>query len=145
MAATLPGAQTQRTTSTRTRATRPRATTTGTSAGADSAPIGIRTRGGASSGYDPLSSAPRKDRATGGIDLVTGPTSFLAGEAGNEAVVVLRNPRMNGAPGGLGRGGSGPISISVNVNASVSGEADEDRMVRKVVRALHDEVAMLVG
>jgi len=86
-----------------------------------------------------------KRRASGGIDLVSRPTSFLAGEIGNEAVVVMRNPRMNGAPGGLGRGGGSPININVNVKADVRGEADEDRMVRKVVRALHDEVAMLVG
>jgi hypothetical protein len=81
--------------------------------------------------------------AAGGIFGVKTATRFLAGEAGAEHVVVLRNPQTGMMP--MGGGGGGPINISLKLNATVSNEGDEDRLARKVARMLHDEVSLLVG
>ena len=37
------------------------------------------------------------------------------------------------------------ITIMMTLNAEVRGEADEDRLARKVARRLHEEVSLLVG
>ena len=123
--------------------------------------------------FDPWSDAPtkkrdRKPRGTAGDDAstkfgsrptaagyfgaVSGPTGFVAGEAGTEHVVVLRNPKsgmlaFNGnSGGGRNPGGSGGgMTLNMTINAQVSNEADEDRLVRKVARSLHDEYATLAG
>ena len=83
--------------------------------------------------------------AAGAYFVTSGPTSFVAGEAGSEHVLILRNPKtgMMSTEGG-GRGG-GSVYIKLNLNATVSGEGDEDRLARKVARRLHDEVALLMG
>jgi hypothetical protein len=68
--------------------------------------------------------------------------SVAVGSAGGEMAFMSGvRTDMNGGPRSK-RGGD--INISVNVKADVRGEADEDRMARKVARMLHDEVALLV-
>jgi hypothetical protein len=86
--------------------------------------------------------------AAGGIYPTLGATRFIAGEAGAETVVVLRNPRhgsMMGGPAGFSGGGGGNVNIMMTLNAEVRGEADENRLARKVARMLHEEVSLLVG
>jgi hypothetical protein len=84
--------------------------------------------------------------ATGFAGLVGSPTTFTAGDAGGEAVFVLRNPRTSSMPamGGMG-GGVFNFNISIQNQGGIGNEADEDRLVRKLTRRLHDEVAVLVG
>ena len=83
--------------------------------------------------------------AAGGIFDAKGATSFIAGEAGSEHVVVLRNPRLGMTSGGPAGGGGGVMNKTVNVtiNASVRGDGDIDRLVDKVKRAIHDEAAVV--
>jgi hypothetical protein len=61
-------------------------------------------------------------------------------------VFVLRNPRTSSMPamGGMG-GGVFNFNISIQNQGGIGNEADEDRLVRKLTRRLHDEVAVLVG
>lgn len=86
-------------------------------------------------------------RAAGGIFDAKGATNFIAGEAGSEQVVVLRNPRLGMTSGGMASGGGGGntvnISIAIN-NPSVRSDGDIERLVEKVKRAIHDE-AEVVG
>lgn len=88
----------------------------------------------------------RGTTATGGIFDAKGATSFIAGEAGSESVVVLRNPKLGMTSGGSMGGGGGVMNKTVNVtiNASVRGDGDIDRLIDKVKRAIHDE-AEVVG
>jgi hypothetical protein len=84
--------------------------------------------------------------AAGGIFDAKGATSFIAGEAGSEQVVVLRNPKMGMSSSGGGVAGGGNtvnISIAIN-NPSVRKDGDIDTLVEKVKRAIHDE-AEVVG
>jgi hypothetical protein len=82
--------------------------------------------------------------ASGFIGMAAGPTQFLAGEAGREHVIVLRNPRTS-SMSPMSGGGGGNVSINLVLNASVRGEADEERLARKVARVLHREASMMVG
>lgn len=66
-----------------------------------------------------------------------GPYGF-AGEAGREAVVVVRNPH---ALGGSGGGGS-PITINFNGDNVFKTEADFQRMYRMVVTALGRDASL---
>jgi len=90
----------------------------------------------------------RGTEASGGMFIAHTPTRFVAGDAGTEQVVVIRNPRA-GSFSGSGMqatsGGGGGVSISLVLNATVRGEADETRLAHKVAKALHREAAILVG
>jgi hypothetical protein len=62
-----------------------------------------------------------------------------------ERTTPLRSDMNGGSGRAMGGGGGGTVNIRVDVKADVRGEADEDRMARKVARMLHDEVALLVN
>jgi len=47
--------------------------------------------------------------------MTSGPTKMTVGEAGDETVAVLRNPRMASMPMG-GGGGGGVVNVNVNIN-----------------------------
>jgi len=97
-----------------------------------------RTKGGSRTGGN-------RPTASGGIFNVLGATSFTAGEAGNEQVVVLRNPRSGSMPAMSNGSAGSPVNIHLTLNAKVSNEGDEDRLARKVARMLHQEASLLVG
>jgi len=76
--------------------------------------------------------------ATGGIFSANQATGFIAGEAGSESVIVIRNPKV----GAVGGGGGG--SVNININASVRNDSDVDALVRKVVREIHSQSELVV-
>lgn len=104
---------------------------------------GSGSYGGGAGGRPPMA------QATGGIHNVSTATPFIAGEAGNETVVVLRNPKtgMTSIPVGGGGGGS-----TINFNISITGGSDVDegqlrtwamRITRDVERNLNERAQTL--
>jgi hypothetical protein len=82
-----------------------------------------------------------------GIAFTTrGKTEMTVGEAGDEHVVVLRNPRR-GSVGDLGGGGGGGVSAPLTVNfngpVNVRDEMDLDAITARVERALDRRTAMM--
>jgi len=80
------------------------------------------------------------NRASGGIDTVNSPTRFLAGEAGTEHVIVLRNAKQ-GMMMGTGGGGGSVVNVGgINLYVSGTKDMDEDKLAdvieRKIVRKL---------
>lgn len=76
-----------------------------------------------------------KRAASGAVIGVSGPTrigdNILAGEAGDETLIILSRPR------GLDSGGMGGNSIVININGPVvRSENDVDEIARKVMAAL---------
>lgn len=96
-----------------------------------------------SNGTVPLGDAYEKPRrnATGGIFNPSSAMSFIAGEAGPESVIVIRNPKAGILSNGGGGGGAN-INVVIN-NPQVRGQEDIDKLARLVVRKLHDEARTL--
>jgi len=69
--------------------------------------------------------------ATGGDYIVSQPTSFMAGEAGTERVIVIPKgqPGFGGAGGGMGGGAS---KIEINVHGTNDPEAAANLVIRKL-------------
>ena len=82
--------------------------------------------------------------AGGGIFGVNQATSFIAGEAGSESVVVIRNPKLGMTSGGSMSPSGGGKSVTININASVRNDGDVDALVRKVVQEIHSQSEMVV-
>jgi len=82
--------------------------------------------------------------AAGGVFSANQATSFIAGEAGPESVVVIRNPKVGMTSGGMAPGGGGRATINININASVRNDHDVDALVRKVVREIHSQSELVV-
>jgi hypothetical protein len=85
--------------------------------------------------------------ATGGVFQTAGATSFIAGEAGSESVIVIRNPKLGMTSGGTAPssgGGGKSIKINIDINASVRDDRDVDALVRKVVREIHNQSELIV-
>jgi len=78
--------------------------------------------------------------ATGAIGLTRGTTRAMIGEAGTEAVAILRNPRpFELARGG---GGGGPVSVAVNISGvSVRNDGDIHEMAKKVANEVERMLA----
>lgn len=86
-------------------------------------------------------------RAAGGIHTVSSPTRFLAGEAGTEHVIVLRNPRSGMTALGSG-GGSGTVinigGVSVVLQGSgANTEAEAERLATVVTDRISRKLAMI--
>lgn len=62
------------------------------------------------------STLPGLMNASGALGMTSGPTRMVVGEAGTEAVAILRNPRMSTISG---EGSSGPVSVNININGPV--------------------------
>lgn len=88
--------------------------------------------------------------AAGYSAYVNQPTSFIAGEAGAEQVLVIRNPRAGvmGGAGGGGEGGGETIVINISGN-SFTGEGGldelEERLIRAVDKAQGRKLALMGG
>jgi len=78
--------------------------------------------------------------ASGTIGLTTGTMSFMAGEAGTEGVLVIRNPRVG--TGAVGGGGRTTVNINMG-NVSVRDDSDIDKLADRVVEKLHQEAAIV--
>lgn len=83
---------------------------------------------------------PTGIKAAGYDGTVLGATSFTAGEAAGEHVVVLRNPRHGtmGPTGGSSGGGS-TINITITGN-SISADTNLDELAAKVAREVEDRL-----
>jgi hypothetical protein len=76
-------------------------------------------------------------RAMGGVENITGPTNLLVGEAGDETVAILRNPRQMQAALG------GGLSITLSFgDVHMSDERDMDMFVEKVINRMGREAAL---
>jgi hypothetical protein len=79
--------------------------------------------------------------AEGGLATVQGATSFgkygVAGEAGGEAVAIIRSPQKLMSPLGGGSPNQTTIQIIVQGNKFTS-EEEEDRIMRKLTQAVKD-------
>lgn len=90
-------------------------------------------------------------KAAGGIDTVNSPTMFMAGEAGTEHVIVLRNAKqgmMYSPPSGSSAAGGGAVYINVGgVTLQISGtkDMDEEKLAAAVERRMSTKLAMLAG
>lgn len=71
-------------------------------------------------------------QATGGLHDVSSATQFVIGEAGNETVAVLRNPRQ--FMGGFGGGGGG-VTVIVQGN-KFNTQEEQDKLVRDITDAV---------
>jgi len=80
-------------------------------------------------------------RATGIVGMATSPTTMLVGEAGNETVAVLRNPRSMLSPMG-GGGGGGNTTVIIN-NPVVRKDQDIAAITVSVERALNRRAALI--
>jgi len=83
-------------------------------------------------------------RAAGGVFSASGATSFIAGEAGPESVVVIRNPKLGMTSGGSAPSGGSNSNVTININASVRDDRDVDSLVKKVVREIHHQASLVV-
>jgi hypothetical protein len=73
----------------------------------------------------------------GGVENITGPTNLLVGEAGDETVAILRNPRQMQAALG------GGLSITLSFgDVHMSDERDMDMFVEKVINRMGREAAL---
>lgn len=83
--------------------------------------------------------------AEGWMGTVNGATSFgkygVAGEAGGEAVAILRDPKMLASPSGGGGGDTFVVNI---YNPVVKSDDDKRRLIADVKRALQSEASMLL-
>jgi hypothetical protein len=73
--------------------------------------------------------------AAGTYGLTQGPTGLLVGEAGGEAVAILKNPRQMLMGGG--GGGGGGVNITVNVTGnSVRDDRDLDVLASRITESV---------
>jgi hypothetical protein len=105
-------------------------------------PNGGSSNTGGSNGPKTGNTKPGQTGATGLLGMTGGPTTMLVGEAGPEAVAVLRNPRsVSSTPMG---GGGGGTTIIINVTGnSVRDDADLDVLVAKLERMLNQKASLL--
>ncbi|MEY2669083.1 MAG: hypothetical protein RJA59_1721 [Pseudomonadota bacterium] len=75
--------------------------------------------------------------AMGAIGLTRGTTRAMIGEAGTEAVAILRNPRPFEVSPETGGGGGGSASVTVNINGTV---VRDDKDIHQLARAVAAEV-----
>jgi hypothetical protein len=73
----------------------------------------------------------------GAIGLTRGTTRAMIGEAGTEAVAILRNPRPFEVSPETGGGGGGSASVTVNINGTV---VRDDKDIHQLARAVAAEV-----
>jgi hypothetical protein len=91
--------------------------------------------------------AGNKLQAEGGIHVVNRATRFVAGEAGSEAVLVIRNPQqgMMSMPSYTAAGGGGAtINIMVSGN-TVRSDKDIDTLVYRIKREMSRDLALSGG
>jgi hypothetical protein len=122
-----------------------------TATGGRSGQAGPATRGsGTQGGSAKFGHTPT---AAGAIATVNAPTRFLAGDAGTEHVIVMRNARAGmGVPAELaGGGGGGGVSVG-SINVTVTGTASHedaeeigDRIASRVEERLSRKLQMLGG
>jgi len=89
-------------------------------------------------------------RAAGYYGEVSAPTQFVAGDAGTEHVVVIKNPKKGtmawGGYGGGGGGGGGGVTIgAINLNISGTKEMDEEKLATAVERRITTKLSMVGG
>jgi len=87
-----------------------------------------------------------KANARGFVGMAKGPTRALMGEAGDEAVAILRNPRA--ADLGMGRPSSAPapggdFTVNLNINAQVRNDGDIQAIANAVERVLGKKAQLL--
>ncbi len=83
--------------------------------------------------------APTIAHAAGIVGMAKGKTRAIMGEAGDEAVAILRNPRSVDVGGGFG---GGPSSVTVNINGPVvRGEQDISHLARAVAHEVERVLA----
>jgi len=105
--------------------------------------LSLNALGGQSGGLSP---DERDGHASGILGLAAGPTDLgIAGEAGNEAIAIIRNPRpfTTGAMGG-GVVFNGGINITINGGDS-SDPQMADRLARAVEQRLNRKLRMIAG
>lgn len=97
---------------------------------------GNYSRGGIGSGPGGAPD-PSSLYASGGVIGLSGPTrigdNILAGEAGNETLVILSHPRSAGT---TGTGGGGSVVVNFNGDISASNAGDLDKITRAVMAAM---------
>lgn len=77
--------------------------------------------------------------AAGYLGTVSAPTSFIAGEAGTESVVVLRNPKM-GVTSFAPTAGSG-VSLTINITGNtIDSEDRANDLVRRVAQVVEESM-----
>ena len=81
----------------------------------------------------------RRGYAAGGVFSTTGRTDITVGEAGNETVAVVRNPRSI-SPTSMNGGGG--VTININ-NPVVREDGDINKITQSVIRALNTRTALL--
>ncbi|HEX5016523.1 MAG TPA: hypothetical protein VFX15_02930 [Actinomycetes bacterium] len=89
-----------------------------------------------------------RPQAEGGIHDVSTPTRFMAGEAGHEKVLVIRNPQegMFMPSGGMGGGTVVNIGgITISVEGGGGTEEDAERLAAAVERRISTKLAMIGG
>ena len=81
----------------------------------------------------------RRGYAAGGVFSTSGRTDITVGEAGNETVAVVRNPRSVSPTSMSGGGG---VTININ-NPVVREDGDINKITQSVIRALNTRTALL--
>jgi hypothetical protein len=95
-------------------------------------------------GYSPVGGTGGgggKRNASGFLGTVSGETKMIMGEAGNETLAILRNPRFFGGQLGQG-GGAANVYITITGN-SFKGEEDLQAMAYKIERILNQKGALM--
>jgi hypothetical protein len=78
------------------------------------------------------------------ITTTAGPTQFLAGEAGDEHVIVLRNPTKGTMLGG-GFGGGGINVGGITIIVQGGNEQDADKLAAAIERRISTKLALIAG
>jgi hypothetical protein len=106
---------------------------------------GVAPPGGGAIGTDEAFGGPQPTfGASGLMGMTLGPTGFVAGEAGGEAVAILKNPRT----GSWGGSNTAPINIMVTGNTIGGSEQDQERfaaIIAKKVEEIQSRRGSLLG
>jgi hypothetical protein len=83
--------------------------------------------------------------AAGIIGMTAGPTQMLVGEAGTEAVAVIRNPRQVDLAAAGGQGGTTVINLTINHSGDSYGVGGKQAFIRDITNSIRQFLKQNMG